>query len=58
MPTALIGGETHNENGERFCYGFNLGTCSNVKPGEQCERGWHKCMHKQCKQNHAFINHK
>ena len=39
VPAALIGGETHNENGERFCYGFNLGTCSKVKPGEQCERG-------------------
>ena len=58
LPEGLTGAESHTANGESFCYGFNLGTCSKAEPGKKCNRGWHKCMHKGCKENHAYIDNK
>ena len=56
LPAALIGGEAQNANGEGFCYGFNLGTCTEVKPGDKCDKGWRKCMTNICKEHHASTN--
>ena len=58
LPEGLEKGEKRTTSGEKFCFGFNLGTCSDVKPGEKCRRGWHKCMYKGCEKNHAFVDHK
>ena len=42
LPRGLIGGMTHFGD-RRLCFGFNLGQCKDVKPGEPCSRGWHLC---------------
>ncbi len=58
MPAPLIGLDSHDENGEPYCFDANLGTCTKAKWGEKCPKGWHKCMKRGCKQLHAYVgNH-
>eukprot|EP00971_Amphidinium_carterae_P122881 2432386-Amphidinium_carterae.1 len=40
MPRELVGLRPNDPNGQRYCYGFNLGECSKG----DCTRGMHKCM--------------
>ena len=40
-------------DGRRICFGYNLGTCSEVEPGKQCTKGWHICSIKVCKSTHS-----
>ena len=44
MARALVGMNPKDENGNPMCYGFNLGTCDAVPPGQKCNKGWHKKM--------------
>ena len=47
MPKALIGMckvSSTATGGQRFCYGFNLGSCKLATPGNPCKRGLHACM--------------
>ena len=47
MPPQLVGmcSKSSAASGmNRLCYGFNLGTCSAVAPGKQCQKGLHACM--------------
>jgi hypothetical protein len=51
----MIGGQTQDENGAHFCYGFNFGKCTAARPGGKCDKGWRKCMHKGLKEHHAYV---
>jgi hypothetical protein len=44
MPKGLLGLRGTRGDGERLCYGWNLGTCSAAAGGAKCDRGWHECM--------------
>jgi hypothetical protein len=47
MPAALIGmcaKSSSATQSKRLCFGFNLGTCSAVGPGQECSKGMHLCM--------------
>ena len=39
MPQKLIGYEAMDSNGEPFCFGFADGSCTAVKPGQECNNG-------------------
>ena len=43
LPEPLIGLNPKYQ-GEKSCFGFNLGECNLVRPGEKCRLGWHRCM--------------
>ena len=61
MPKALIGMcqiSNSATNNQRFCYGFNLGSCKGAAPGQACPKGFHGCMKplangEACSQPHA-----
>jgi hypothetical protein len=61
MPKGLVGmcGVSNEAtNKQRFCYGFNLGTCKAAQPGAACPKGLHGCMKplangSACSQPHA-----
>ena len=45
---------------KRLCFGFNLGTCSAVQPGQDCAKGAHLCMKpdaagEACSQAHGAL---
>jgi hypothetical protein len=47
MPKALIGMckvSNSATSSQRFCYGYNLGNCKAVSPGQACPKGLHGCM--------------
>jgi hypothetical protein len=47
LPLGLIGmcARSSPETLEkRLCFSFNLGTCKQVSPGQECAKGWHLCM--------------
>ena len=44
LPKQLVGTNARDENGEPICFGYNLGSCKAVAPGERCAKGFHKCM--------------
>ena len=50
MPKQLWGGVATAEDGQRLCFGYNLGTCK-VK-GERCDKGLHACTRKGCGGKH------
>ena len=37
-----------------ICYSFNLGGCSNAKPGGQCNRGMHVCWKTGCNKHAPY----
>ena len=45
-------------NRENLCYGYNMGSCDSVVPGERCRRGFHNCARlkdgKACNGLHPF----
>ena len=53
MPKQLLGGVPCDEEGNPFCFAFNLGSC---KEGDKCKKGMHLCCKKGCKKKHAFVN--
>ena len=53
MPKQLLGGVPCDEEGNPFCFAYNLGSC---KSGEDCKKGMHLCCKKGCKKKHAFVN--
>lgn len=53
MPKQLVGCIPCDDEGHPFCFGFNLGTCSN---GEDCPKGMHRCCKKGCGKKHSFIS--
>jgi hypothetical protein len=47
MPKQLIGmcaKSNDATNGQRFCFAYNLGSCSDAIPGQACAKGFHGCM--------------
>ena len=57
LPTELLGMEPSGPDGSGRCFGFNLGSCNAVKPGERCPRGWHVCMRPGCGKAHSQRDH-
>ena len=57
MPAELLGMELAGPDGSGRCLAFYLGTCSAVKPGERCPRGWHVCMRPGCGKPHSQRDH-
>jgi len=52
MPKQLLGGVPCDDEGNPFCFAFNLGTC---KSGDDCKKGLHLCCKRGCKKKHAFV---
>ena len=52
LPKQLIGKNAAKPDGTPLCFGFNLGTCKAVKPGESCSKGYHGCMEPGCDKDH------
>ena len=56
MPKALVGGVAQTPDGQRICFGFNLGTCREAvrdamysgKPCKVCVKGLHVCTKPGC----------
>jgi hypothetical protein len=47
LPAALVGMcpvSNKATSSKRLCFGFNLGNCSAVSPGQECAKGAHLCM--------------
>lgn len=41
--------------GTPFCFGYNLGSCSNsCQPGQRCPKGFHKCCFEGRTENHPL----
>ena len=57
IPAAIAdkGGVAETPDGESICYSYNLGGCSQAKPGESCMKGKHVCC--KCFQDHSMQNH-
>jgi hypothetical protein len=55
MPKQLSGCVPCNDDGQPYCFGYNLGTC---KSNTDCQRGLHKCCKKGCGKGHSFITSK
>ena len=53
MPKQLSGCVPCNDDGQPYCFGYNLGTC---KSTTDCQRGLHKCCKKGCGKGHSFIS--
>lgn len=52
LPPGLVGGTDRTKDGNPICWGFNLGQCKVVKPGERCPRGVHVCTKIGCGGKH------
>ena len=52
MPKKLVGCVPCNDEGQPYCFAFNLGTCSS---SSDCPKGLHVCCKKNCGKRHAFI---
>ena len=46
-----------DSHGRRLCFEFNLGRCSRVPNGGECERGFHLCMRRGCHAPHPESEH-
>ena len=46
--------DTH---GRRLCFDFNLGRCTKVPNGGECDRGFHLCMRRGCQAPHPESEH-
>ena len=57
LPPALVGMEAAGPDGSPRCFGYNLGTCKDAKPGAKCNRGWHVCMRPGCRKPHPQSEH-
>ena len=53
MPKQLVGGVPCDDEGNPFCFAFNLGTC---KSSGDCPKGAHTCCKKGCGKKHSFIS--
>lgn len=53
MPKQLVGGVPCDDEGNPFCFAFNLGTC---KSSGDCPKGAHTCCKKGCGKRHSFIS--
>ena len=51
MPKQLVGCIPCDEDGKPFCFGYNLGACSEKS---DCKRGMHRCCKKGCGKRHPF----
>ena len=60
VPAALRGGKLSTNSGQPVCYNYNLGGCSDARPGQSCWRGFHLCSAPKCKdrRNHGLQDHK
>ena len=56
VPAGLPEGVSEKD-GERICFGYNLGTCSEGKVGKRCQKGLHVCCHKSCGAKHKYCDH-
>ena len=50
MPRQLWGGVAETPDGQRICFGFNLGSCKVT--GDKCDKGVHVCSRKGCGGRH------
>ena len=46
--------DTH---GRRLCFDFNMGRCTKVPNGGECDRGFHLCMRRGCHAPHPESEH-
>lgn len=53
MPKQLVGCVPCNDDGQPYCFGYNLGTC---KSSTDCQKGLHKCCKKGCNKNRPYIS--
>jgi len=53
-PRGLEGKNLKTPAGEPLCFGFNLGTCNAVPPGQRCSKGWHLCSEPGCGKPHSM----
>ena len=56
-PPELRGLEARGPDGENRCYNFNMGGCTQAKPGQRCPRGMHVCMRPGCGKPHGQRDH-
>ena len=52
MPRALLGGVAQTANGDRICFGWNLGSCTAAEAGARCPKGMHVCTKAGCQGRH------
>ena len=52
MPKQLAGCTPCDDEGNAYCFAFNLGTCSSAT---DCAKGKHLCCKKGCGKKHAYI---
>lgn len=53
MPKKLVGCVPCNEEGQPYCFAFNLGSCASAS---DCPKGLHVCCKKGCNKRHSFIS--
>ena len=53
LPKELAGLHHRTKDGANICFGYNLGHCSAVQPGQTCKRGKHVCMVPFCGEEHT-----
>lgn len=53
MPKMLVGCTPCDDEGHPFCFGYNLGTCTN---NDDCPKGMHRCCKKGCGKKHSFVS--
>ena len=59
IPRGLIGKALQTKSGDRLCWAFNLPQgCTDAKPGDKCQKGYHLCAEPGCEQAHSLQNHK
>ena len=59
LPKPLLGRnnvpvDSHNR---RLCFNYQMGKCSEVADGAQCNRGWHLCTRRGCHAPHPEKDH-
>ena len=53
MPKKLVGCVPCNDEGQPYCFAYNLGTCASTT---DCPKGLHVCCKKNCNKRHSFIS--
>ena len=52
MPKQLVGCTPCNDEGQPYCFAYNLGSCPHQS---DCEKGLHSCCKKGCGKRHPFV---
>jgi hypothetical protein len=58
MPKVLVGkSHERSSDGERICFGYQLGNCNEIAAGMKCKKGWHACCEPGCEGFHPLSAH-